>query len=261
MRLCLPIITICLTIVGVANSVRAAETQPATTMPPAETSTETTPAQPADKPTGQTDQPASETNTTTTTETETPTKEGTPKPPTDEDIGKIIWQEFGIDNSWENPFALDLSNLDDFPERRKDWDDFLENLASWQPGQVPKVEEKVRNLLCVAVLEDIGQGQFEAELPLHIYRFLRKEVPEKRLKEILAMTAFYPEHGPVIETAPELNLDIGVGEKEVRWRLQILAVKMLGRMLGKLPYNWDEDNQQKSGEQKDGEQKENPEKK
>ena len=159
-----------------------------------------------------------------------------PKPPSDEDIAKIVWEEFSADNTWEIPFAADLDNLSDFPERKKDWDDFIDKLVLWPPGQVPKVEERVRNLLTVCNLEDIGQGQFEAELPLHIYTFLRKEIPKQRLKDILATMAFYPDYGSVLTTAPELNLDIGVGEQQIRQRLQILAVKMLGRILGKLPW-------------------------
>ncbi len=182
-------------------------------------------------------QPSAELNYTETVETPKANVDAEPpKPPSDDDIAKIIWEEFSADNTWEIPFAHDLDNLNDFPERKKDWDDFIDKLIAWPPGQVPKLEERTRNLLCVCVLEDIGQGQFEAELPLHVYTYLRKEIPKKRLKEILAIFAFYPDHGTVISTAPELNLDIGVGELQVRQRLQILAVKMLGRVLGKLPW-------------------------
>jgi hypothetical protein len=165
----------------------------------------------------------------------TTTNSALPTPPSEEDIGKIIWQEFSADNTWEIPFATSLDNLTDYPERKTDWDDFLEKLIAWTPGHVTKVEDRVRNLLCVCVLEDIGQGQFEAELPLHMYKFLCKEIPKQQLKDLLGIMSFYPDYGTVISTAPELNLDIGVGESQVRQRLQILAVKMLGRELGKLP--------------------------
>jgi hypothetical protein len=155
--------------------------------------------------------------------------------PTDADIALINWHEFSIDNAWENPFAADFSSISDFEERQIDWDKFIALLAAWPPGQVPKTEEKVRNLMCVAVLEDMGQGMFEAELPLYLYTRFRREIPDKTLKNILLITAYHPQHGSIIETAPELNLNIGLGEAAVRERLQILAVKMLGRMLGKLP--------------------------
>ena len=94
----------------------------------------------------------------------------------------------------------------------------------------------MRNLIGAAALMDIGQGQFESELPLFVYQRLRREVPDEKLKAILALMAFHPNEGSVIGTAPELDLDIGVGEDQIRERLQVFAVKMLGRMIGKLPW-------------------------
>jgi hypothetical protein len=159
-----------------------------------------------------------------------------PKPPTDEQIAQIRWEEFSADNTWVCPFAQDFSRNEEFPERKTDWEDFLAKFAVWAPGHVFDNTEKVRNLICACALMDIGQGQFEAELPLFVYQRLRREVPDEKLKAILAYMAFYPNEGGVIGTAPELNLDIGVGEDQIRERLQVFAVKMLGRMLGKLPW-------------------------
>jgi hypothetical protein len=155
--------------------------------------------------------------------------------PTDAEIAQINWREFNLDNAWENPFAHDFSSITDFEEREIEWDKFIERLNTWPPGQVQHTEQRVRNLMCAAVLEDIGQGMFEAELPLYLYTTFRREVPDNTLKKIWLIMAFHPQHSGVIETAPELNMNIGLGENAVRERLQILAVKMLGRMLGKLP--------------------------
>ncbi|MBA3701067.1 MAG: hypothetical protein H0W78_19630 [Planctomycetes bacterium] len=159
-----------------------------------------------------------------------------PKPPTDEQIAQIRWEEFSADNTWVCPFAQDFSRNDEFPERKTDWEDFLAKFAVWAPGHVFDNTEKVRNLIGACSLMDIGQGQFESELPLFVYQRLRREVPDEKLKAILAYMAFHPNEGSVIGTAPELNLDIGVGDDQIRERLQVFAVKMLGRMLGKLPW-------------------------
>jgi hypothetical protein len=161
--------------------------------------------------------------------------EKAPAPPTEEQLATIKWEEFAADNTWVCPFARDFSHNDEFPERKKDWEDFLAKFALWEPGHVFNLEEKVRNIICAAALMDIGQGQFESELPLFVYQRLRAEVPDDKLKAILGVMAFHPDSGTVIATAPELDLHIGVGEEQVRERLQILAVKMLGRMLDKLP--------------------------
>lgn len=159
-----------------------------------------------------------------------------PKPPTDEQIAQIRWEEFSADNTWVCPFAQDFSRNEEFPERKTDWEDFLAKFALWAPGHVFDNTEKVRNLISACALMDIGQGQFESELPLFVYQRLRREIPDAKLKDILAIMAFHPNEGSVIGTAPELDLDIGVGEDQIRERLQVFAVKMLGRMLGKLPW-------------------------
>lgn len=158
------------------------------------------------------------------------------KPPiTDEMIANIRWEEWTVDNTFVGAFARDFSRNEEFPERKTDWEDFLAKFAVWAPGHVFDNTEKVRNLICACALMDIGQGQFEAELPLFVYQRLRREIPDDKLKTILSHMAFYPGEGSVIHTAPELNLDIGVGEDQIRERLQIFSVKMLGRMIGKLP--------------------------
>jgi hypothetical protein len=158
------------------------------------------------------------------------------KPPiTDEMIANIRWEEWSVDNTFVGAFARDFSRNEEFPERKTDWEGFLAKFAVWAPGHVFDNTEKVRNLIGACALMDIGQGQFEAELPLFVYQRLRREIPDDKLKTILANMAFYPNEGSVIQTAPELDLDIGVGEDQIRERLQIFAVKMLGRMIGKLP--------------------------
>ena len=166
---------------------------------------------------------------------ETKPAESPPKPPTEEQIAAIVWEDYAADNTWICPFARDFGHIDEFPERKKDWEDFLSKFALWAPGHVFNLDEKVRNIICAAALMDIGQGQFESELPLFVYQRLRLEVPDDKLKTILSVMAFHPDSGTVIATAPELDLHIGVGDDQVRERLQIFAVKMLGRMLEKLP--------------------------
>jgi hypothetical protein len=200
---------------------KPADDKPADSKPADDKSADSKPAdaKPADAPAGTTDSKPAD----------------SPKPPTDEQIAQIHWEEFSADNTFVCPFAADFSRNEEFPERKTDWENFLAKFAVWAPGHVFDNTEKVRNLIGAAALMDIGQGQFESELPLYVYQRLRREVPDDKLKAILAFMAFHPNEGTVIGTAPELDLDIGVGDDQIRERLQIFAVKMLGRMLGKLP--------------------------
>jgi hypothetical protein len=224
-RLCVSAASLCLLLSLGSAEEKPAETKPA---PANESETKAADSKPAEvKPA---DTPAPSTTHVDTKPTEPP------KPPTDEQIAMIVWEEFSADNTWVCPFAQDFSRNDEFPERKTDWEDFLAKFAVWAPGHVFDNTEKVRNLIGACSLMDIGQGQFESELPLFVYQRLRREVPDEKLKAILAYMAFHPNEGSVIGTAPELNLDIGVGEDQIRERLQVFAVKMLGRLLGKLPW-------------------------
>jgi hypothetical protein len=221
-RLCVCVACLCL-----LWSLGSAEEKPAETKPAPTSTSEIKPAEPKPAEPKPADAPVAGTE---------PKPAEALKPPTDEQIAQIRWEEFSADNTWVCPFAADFSRNDEFPERKTDWEDFLSKFAVWAPGHVFDNTEKVRNLIGAAALMDIGQGQFEAELPLFVYQRLRREVPDDKLKAILALMAFHPNEGSVIGTAPELNLDIGVGEDQIRERLQVFAVKMLGRMLGKLPW-------------------------
>jgi hypothetical protein len=154
----------------------------------------------------------------------------------DDQIAEINWEEYAEDNGFEGPFARDFSLIEEFPERKYDWQDFIDKLSAWAPANVSDTTNHVRNLLSVCALMDIGQGQFESELPLYVYQRLRRDLPDTTLKLTLAGVALFPAVGSVIETAPELDLNIGVGEEEVRERMRVYAVKMIGRMLGKLPW-------------------------
>ena len=234
LRLCVSAASLCLLL----SAVVVAEEKPATPVEvkPAETKpAETTPAEIKPAETKPAETKPGETPPSGTTHVDTKPTEP-PKPPSDEQIAMIVWEEFSADNTWVCPFAQDFSRNEEFPERKTDWEAFLAKFALWPPGHVFDNSEKVRNLISACALMDIGQGQFEAELPLYVYQRLRREIPDAKLKEILALMAFHPNHGSVIPTAPDLDLDIGVGEDQIRERLQVFAVKMLGRMLGKLPW-------------------------
>ena len=100
---------------------------------------------------------------------------------------------------------------------------------------MPDETQRVRNLLCVPALMDLGEGPFEAEAPLLIYKQLEKQFAKDKLIAILATIVFHPDQGTIIETAPEFDLQVGLGPARVRERVVIYAKKMLGRLKGKLP--------------------------
>jgi hypothetical protein len=155
--------------------------------------------------------------------------------PSEAEIAAITYDDALDDNSFVGPFAHDYGRNDEFPERKVDWQAFVDKLNAWAPGKVADEPDKVRNLINACALQDICQGQFEGELALFVYTRLKDQVPKERLVRILARITLHPDQGEIIRTAPELDADVGVGEDQIRERLQVYAKKMLGRVLGKIP--------------------------
>jgi hypothetical protein len=164
-----------------------------------------------------------------------PAAAGPPAPVTEKEIAALTWDEVTNDSDFVSPFAHNFDSLKESDERRKDWDAFTDKLDAWGPGKVPNPGERSRNLISVAALMDVGEGQFESETPLLIYQRLTHELTKEQLTAVLAEIVFHPEIGSVVTTAPELDLNVGVGDERVRERVQVYAKKMLGRVLGKLP--------------------------
>lgn len=155
--------------------------------------------------------------------------------PTEAEIAAITYEDVQDDNGFVGPFAHDLSRNEEFPERKVDWQAYVDKVNKWAPGKVENELDRVRNLINACVLQDICQGQFEGELPLFIYTRLKDQIPKDRLVRILARLTLHPDQGDLIRTAPELDADVGVGEDQIRERMPIYAKKMLGRVLGKIP--------------------------
>ena len=60
--------------------------------------------------------------------------ENAPKPPTEEQLAAIVWEEYAADNTWICPFARDFGHIEEFPERKKRLGRFsqqIRTLGSW----------------------------------------------------------------------------------------------------------------------------------
>ena len=158
-----------------------------------------------------------------------------PPPPTAEEIAAIKWDELPPDTGFVTPFAADLSSLSESDERRKDWDDLQKRIDTWAPAQAPDPLTRARNLIALASLMDIGQGQFERELAYMVYSRLKALYTKEQLVPILATIGLHPERGEVPTNGTDVDIHVDVGRDQVNERLGLYALKMLGRLLGKLP--------------------------
>jgi hypothetical protein len=110
-------------------------------------------------------------------------------------------------------------------------------LATWAPGQVADPVQRVRNYLFVPAAIDVFQMPIERFVPLIIFNRLKTAVPKDQLVKILFWIAVHPDAGDdsAVNDLRPLGIDNVPNDLvEVRNRTGVYAVKLLGRLLGKI---------------------------
>jgi hypothetical protein len=110
-------------------------------------------------------------------------------------------------------------------------------LPSWAPAKVDDPVERVRNVLLTAAVPDILQVPLERYAPLVAFDYLTSTMPKDQLIKILYWIAVHPYVGQdtAISQVPALGIEGVPGDLEgVRDRENLYAVKLLGRLLGRI---------------------------
>jgi hypothetical protein len=111
-------------------------------------------------------------------------------------------------------------------------------LPAWKPGQVADPVQRVRNLLYVAAVPDVFQMQdLERFVPMVVYERIQEDIPKGDLIKILYWIATHPFDGDdkAVDELRPLGLFNGPADMEqTRGRLSVYAVKLLGRITGKI---------------------------
>lgn len=110
-------------------------------------------------------------------------------------------------------------------------------LATWAPGQVADPVQRVRNYLFVPAVIDVFQMPIERFVPLIIFNQLKTAMPKDQLEKILFWIAVHPDEGDTlaVDNLRPLGIDSAPSDMaEVRNRAGVYAVKLLGRLLGKI---------------------------
>jgi len=118
--------------------------------------------------------------------------------------------------------------------------DFMTSaLVVWPPAQVDDPVQRVRNVLFVAAVPDVFQiDPLERFVPLVVFDHLQQHIPKEDLVKILYWIALHPDQGDdsAVDQLRALKLGNGPGDmQQARERAALYAVKLLGRMTGKLP--------------------------
>ena len=111
-------------------------------------------------------------------------------------------------------------------------------LPEWVPGQVADPVQRVRNYLFVAAVPDVFQMQdLERFVPMVVYERIQEDIPKEDLIKILYWIATHPFDGDdkAVDELRPLGLFNGPADMEqTRGRLSVYAVKLLGRITGKI---------------------------
>jgi ABC-2 type transport system permease protein len=112
----------------------------------------------------------------------------------------------------------------------------IEKLPGWPPGHSGDDAQRVRNYLSAASIADASEDtDFEGPMARAVFDRLRADFDQTELIHILAYIAIEPDQGTVLEDAPELDVHGPINPDTIRSRNVMYALKLLGRLLGKLP--------------------------
>jgi ABC-2 type transport system permease protein len=142
----------------------------------------------------------------------------------------IVFTRLPPDDGVVTPIAPAADIVDELERIRQ-------RLPSWPPGQVRDPVQRVRNYLFVAIVPDIYQMPIERFVPHLVFAHLREALPKDDLVKILYWIALHPGDGDdsALDDLHGFGLGNGPSDKdEVRMRTGVYAVKLLGRLIGKI---------------------------
>ena len=210
------------------------------------TSMRTAASAPTSAPATETSQPSVTTTTTAPTTTTPPTTVPPPSPSEtvaewekvtrDQIMADLVFDRLPPDSGVVTPIA---GLAQEPPEEVwTDLDVMYNGLQTWAPGRVPDVLTRTRNLLFVPAVVDVFQLPMEAYVPLMVYDILQRDVDPEVLLKALYWIAVNPDEGSdaVVDQMAPLGLPNGPSDmQEVRGRLGVYAVKLIGRITGARP--------------------------
>ena len=109
-------------------------------------------------------------------------------------------------------------------------------LSEWAPGTVPDPEQRARNLLYVPAVIDLLQLPIEPYVPLVIFNRLQVDLAREELIQVLYRIATNPYAGQddALQDLDAFGLAPVADAQAVRDRAAVYAVKLLGRLIGRL---------------------------
>jgi ABC-2 family transporter len=152
-------------------------------------------------------------------------------------IDEIMFERLPSDSGVVSPIARLDEPLD--PEVEGDLEEVRSKLATWGPGQVADPVQRVRNVLYVAAVPDVFQIPLERYVPHVVFERLQGDIPKDDLIKLLYWVATHPNGGDdsAVDDLRSAGLKVnGPSDMDqTRERVMLYALKLLGRLVGKIP--------------------------
>jgi ABC-2 type transport system permease protein len=156
---------------------------------------------------------------------------------TPEHIDEIVFPRLPSDSGVVSPIARLDEPMD--PEVETDLEEIRSKLATWGPGQVADPVQRVRNVLYVAAVPDVFQIPLERYVAHVVFERLQADIPKDNLIKLLYWVATHPNGGDdsAVDDLRSAGLKVnGPSDMDqTRERVMLYALKLLGRLVGKIP--------------------------
>jgi ABC-2 type transport system permease protein len=174
-----------------------------------------------------------------------------PPPPVETNRRSTTWQEVTLaeitrnvdfrqlppDSGVVSPIAR--PGLDPPDDMLDQINNLISALPDWPPGKVSDPVQRVRNLMYVAAVPDVLETEIlETYVPLVVFDRLKQDILKEDLIRLLYWVAVHPSGGD--DSAANQLQSLGLGRAPsdmdtVRERVSYYSLKLLGRLIGKLP--------------------------
>ena len=152
-------------------------------------------------------------------------------------IDEVMFERLPSDSGVVSPIARADEPME--PELETELEEVRTRLVTWGPARVADPVQRVRNLLYVAAVPDVFQIPLERYLPHVVFERLQGDVPKEDLIKILFWVATHPAGGDdsAVDDLRSAGIPVnGPGDMEqARERVMLYALKLLGRLVGKIP--------------------------
>ena len=152
-------------------------------------------------------------------------------------IDEVLFERLPSDAGVVSPIARADEPIE--PELEAELEEVRTRLVTWGPARVADPVQKVRNLLYVAAVPDVFQIPLERYVPHVVFERLQGDVPKEDLIKILFWVATHPAGGDdsAVDDLRSAGIPVsGPSDMEqARERVMLYALKLLGRLVGKIP--------------------------